>query len=322
MFRTRITELLGVQYPIIAGPMGPGISDAGLVSAVSDAGGLGILPALEYRNIKDLREEIKKIKSMTDKPFAVNITLVPFYTKISFEEWITAAIEEGVSIIETSAHNPEPYMKLLKQAGVKVIHRATRIKDIETAERAGVDAVTILGVEAGGLPGMENVTSMVRIPIAKDAVNVPVIAGGGIADARGFIAALALGAEGVLMGTRFMISKECKIHHKIKEWLLQRKENETMLIQRSVKLASRVIKTDLTERILEMEQKGVSPEELWSILEGKYDYTTGDVSNNIIGVGQVVGLIHDIPSVKEIIKGIINEARQIVARLNNITSLK
>lgn len=324
MFNTRITELLGIRYPILAGPMGPKISDAGLVSAVSNAGGLGILPALEFPNTKGLREEIKKIKSLTDKPFAVNVTLVPFYSREgSFDEYFAAAIEEGVNIIETSARSPEPYMELLKGAKVKVIHRATRTRDIKTAERVGVDAVIILGIEAGGLPGMEDVTSFVRIPIAKDAVNIPVIAGGGIADARGFVAALALGAEGVLMGTRFLASKECSIHSKIKEWLLELNENDTVLIGRSMKNTSRVVKTDFTQNILEMEQKGATPEELLAIMRSDIErnaYTTGDASRATVSAGQVVGLLDDIPSVKEIIEGIINQARLVVERLGKITA--
>ena len=324
MFNTRITELLGIRYPILAGPMGPKISDAGLVSAVSNAGGLGILPAMEFPNTKGLREEIKKIKSLTDKPFAVNVTLVPFYSRgSSFDEYFAAAIEEGVNIIETSARSPEPYMELLKGAKVKVIHRATRTRDIKTAERVGVDAVIILGIEAGGLPGMEDVTSLVRIPIAKDAVSIPVIAGGGIADARGFVAALALGAEGVLMGTRFLVSKECSIHSRIKEWLLELNENDTVLIGRGMKNTSRVVKTDFTQKILEMEQKGATPEELLAIMRSDIErnaYTTGDASQATVSAGQVVGLLDDIPSVKEIIEGIINQARLIVERLGKITA--
>ncbi len=320
MFKTRITEMLGVKYPIIAAPM-QWLSRAELVSAVSNAGGLGIIASLTFPTAEELRQEIRKTKSMTDKPFAVNVTLLPTVRAVNYEEYFRAAIEEGVNIIEISGRSPEPYMKLLKDAKVKVLHRATRIRDIRTAERVGVDAVSIVSFEAAGRPGMEDVTSLVRIPIAVDAVKVPVIAAGGIADARGFVAALALGAEAVLMGTRFLTSKECNVHPKTREWLLQAEETDTMIIQRSIKNTVRVIKTDYAQRILEMEEKGATLEELLPLISGdrgRNAYITGDVSNATISVGQVVGLIRNIPSVKEIIEGIISEAKLIGQRLHNI----
>lgn len=312
--------MFGMEYPIIAGPMGH-LSQAELVSAVSNAGGLGILVSTTHPTPKELREEIKKTKSMTDKPFGVNVTLLPTIRQVNFEEYFTVAIEEGVNIIETSGRSPEPYMKLLKDAKVKTMHRATRIRDIKTAERVGVDAVTILGFEAAGHVGMEDVTSIVKIPVAVDAVKVPVIAAGGISDARGLVAALALGADGVLMGTRFLASKECNAHPKVKEWLLQLGEADTMLIQRSIRNTDRVARTDYSQKILEMEQKGATLEELLPLLSGQRGanaYITGDISSAKVSVGQVVGLIHDIPGVKEIIEGIISEARLIVQRLHNL----
>ena len=320
MFKTRITEMLGIEYPIIAGPMAY-LSGAELVSAVSNAGGLGIIASLTFLTTEELRQEIRRTRSMTGKPFAVNVTLLPTVRPVNYEEYFTAIIEEGVNIIETSGRSPEPYMKLLKDAKVVTLHRATRTRDIKTAERVGVDAVTILGTEAAGHPGQEEVASMVRIPIAVDAVKIPVIAGGGIADARGFVAALVFGAEGVLMGTRFMASKECNMHDNVKKWLLELGEADTILIQKSIKNASRVVRTEHTEKVLEMEQKGATLEELLPLLSGqrgRNTYATGDVSGAPISVGQVVGLIHDIPSVKEIIDGIINEARLIVQRFQNM----
>lgn len=322
MFKTRITEMFGIEYPIIVGPM-QGISRAEIVSAASNAGGLGVLASVTFPTIEELRQEIRKTKSLTDKPFAVNVTLLPTAHPVNYEEYFKTAIEEGVNIIETSGRSPEPYMKLLKDAGVKVMHRATRTKDIRTAERVGADAVTILGIEAAGHPGMEDVTSLVRIPVAADAVKVPVIAAGGIADARGFVAALALGAEGVLMGTRFMLSQECNIHPKIKEWLLQLGEADTILIQRSIRNVSRVVRTEHTEKILEMEEKGATLEELLPLISGQRGrnaYVTGDFSDATMSAGQAVGLINDIPSVKEIIEGIVNEAKLIVQRLHNLTT--
>ena len=320
MFKTRITEMLGIEYPILAGPM-QWLSRAELVSAVSNAGGLGILASLTFPDCDELRQEIKKTKSLTDKPFAVNVTLLPTMRQVNYEDYFNAAIEEGVSIIETSGRSPEPYMQLLKDAKVKVMHRATRTRDIKTAERVGADAVSIVSFEAAGHPGMEDVSSVVRIPIAVDAVEIPVIAAGGIADARGFVAALVLGAEGVLMGTRFMASKECPVHPKIKEWMLELGEADTMMIERSIKNASRVVRTEHSEKILAMEEKGATLEELLPLLSGqrgKNAYATGDTSEATMSVGQVVGLIHDTPSVKEIIDGIISEAKGIIQRLQNM----
>ena len=175
MFKTRITEMFGIEYPILLGPM-QWLSRAEMVSAASNAGGLGIMASASLPTVEELRQEIRKTKSLTDKPFAVNVTLWPTARPVKYEDYFTAAIEEGVNIIETSGRSPEPYMKLLKDAKVKVMHRATRTRDIKTAERVGADAVTILGIEAAGHPGMEDVTSLVRIPIAVDAVKIPVIA--------------------------------------------------------------------------------------------------------------------------------------------------
>lgn len=321
MFKTRVTEMLGIKYPIIQGALGGGLARAELVSAVSNAGGLGMITALGHSTLKELREEIKKTRSMTDKPFAVNVSLSSVARPISYEDYFNAAIEEGVNIFETSARSPEPYMKLLKDAKVKVMHKATRTRDMRTAERVGVDIVTILGTETAAHPGEEDVTSLVRIPIVVDAVKVPVIAAGGIADARGFVAALALGAEGVLMGTRFLASKEAPAHPKVKEWLLQLQETDTILIQRSLRNTNRVARTDYTQKIWDMEQKGATPEELLPLISGRRGesvYVTGDVSSAIIAVGQSVGLIHSVLSVKEIIDGIISEAELIMQRLYNL----
>lgn len=322
MFKTKITEMLGIEYPILAGPMAY-LSGAELVSAVSNAGGLGILVSTTHPTPDELREEIKKTKSMTDKPFAVNVTLLPSARPIKYEDYISAALEEGINIIETSGRSPEPYMQLLKDAKAIVFHRATRTRDIKTAERVGAHAATIVGIEAAGHPGEEDVTSMIRIPAAVDAVNIPVIAAGGIADARGFVAALALGAEGVLMGTRFMASKECMINPKVKEWVLGLAENETMLIQRSIKNSTRVARTEYTQKIEEMEQKGATLEELLPLISGQRGsnaYETGDVSGAVMTIGQSAGLVHEVLSVKEIIDNIISEAKVITERLQKLGS--
>ena len=255
MIKTRVTEMLGIEYPIIAGPMAY-LSRAELVATVSNAGGMGIIASLSFPTIDELRQEIKKTKSLTDKPFAVNITLLPTARPVNYEDYFKTAIDEGVKIIETSGRSPEPYMQLLKDAGVITMHRATRVRDIRTVERVGVDIATIDGFPAAGHPGMEDVCTIVLVPAAVDAVNIPVIAAGGIADARGFVAALALGAEGILMGTRFMASKESIAHQKVKDWMLELKENDTMMIMRWVRNADRVVRTEHTQKMREGEWKG------------------------------------------------------------------
>jgi nitronate monooxygenase len=312
--------MFGIEYPIIQGAM-QWLSRAELVAAVSNAGGLGVISSLTFSTAKELREEIKKTKSMTDKPFAVNITLLPTIRPVNYEEYIDAAIEEGINIIETAGRSPKQYMKRLKEAKVKVMHKVARVKDAKAVEHLGMDAVTIVGFEAAGHPGMDDVTSLVLIPATVDTVKIPVIAGGGIGDARGFIAALALGAEGVVMGTRFMATKECPLPPQIRQWLLNAGETDTLIIERSIKNAARVMKTEFSQKVLEMEEKGATLEELLPLISGdrsKRSYISGDVDDTVIACGQAVGLIHDIPSVKELIDGIISEARFISQRLSKI----
>ena len=288
---------------------------------MANAGGLGIISSLSCPTTKELREEIRKTKSLTDKPFAVNVTLLPTARQVNYEEYFTAAIEGGVGIIETSGRTPEPYMKLLKEARVKVLHKIGSARHARAAERIGVDAVSVVPFEAAGHPLPDDVAASVLIPACVDVVEIPVIAAGGIADARGLVAALALGAEAVYMGTRFLSSKECNIHPEVREWLLKLSETDTMMIQRSINNQARVANTEHARKIVEMERQGVTLEELLPLLSGdrsRQAYITGDISQATISVGQVVGLIHDTPSVKEIIDGIISEAKVIIQRLHNI----
>jgi len=311
--------MLNIEYPVIQGAM-LWLSRAELTAAVSNAGGLGIISSASFPTVKELREEITKTKSLTDKSFAVNITLLPTFRPMNYETYIGAAIYEGVNIIETAGRSPEPYMKLLKDSKVTIMHKCARIRDVKTAERLGVDIVTIIGFEAGGVPGMEDVTSLVRIPLAVDTVKIPVIAGGGIGDGRGLVAALALGAEGVMMGTRFMASQECLAHPKIKEWMVQATEKDTLMINRSFNNPERVLKTALSLKTLEMEEKGATLEELLPMitgLRGKEALEEGDINKGIIACGQIVGLIHEVPSVREIIENIMNEARAVEQRLQD-----
>jgi nitronate monooxygenase len=320
MFKTRVTEMFGIEYPIIQGAM-MWLSRAELVAAVSNAGGLGIIAALTFPTAQELREEIKKTRSLTDKPFAVNITLLPTIRPRNLEEYIAVAIEEGVNIIETAGRNPRQYMKQLREGGVKVMHKVASVKAVKTAERIGVDAVTIVGFDEGGNPGMDDVTSSVLIPIAVGSVSIPVIAAGGIGDGRGLVATLALGAEGVLMGTRFMLSQECSLHPNIKQRLLEATEKDTLMIMRSINNPERVVTTNFARSVLEMEKRGTSLEELLPMIDGlrqKRALDKGDFDEAMLPCGQVVGLIHEIPTVREIIEGKVDEARLIGQRLNNM----
>jgi len=325
LFKTRITELFGIDYPIIQGALGGGLSRAGLVSAVSNACGLGMITSLNYATAEGLREEIRETKRLTDKPFAVNVTLLPTMRPVNYEEYFAAALDEGVRIIETSGRSPEPYMKMIKDAGAIIMHKVGGARHAKSAERVGVDAVSVVSFEAAGHPLPDDVASSVLIPACVNAVKIPVIAAGGIADARGFVSALALGAEGVLMGTRFTISKECSLHDKAKEWLLQLSEADTMLIHKAINNTERVVKTEFAQKILEMEEKGTPVEEILPLISGenvRNAYSTGDISDALFTVGQVVGLVHDIPSVKEIIDSIVSEASAIVQRLQDVTGTK
>jgi len=319
MLKTRITEMFGIEYPLVQGAM-LWLARAELAAAVSNAGGLGIISSATFPTVKELRQEIRQAKSLTKKPFAVNITLLPTFRPMNYEDYIEATIEEGVNIVETSGRSPGPYMKLFKDAKVKVMHKCARVRDAKAAERLGVDAVTIIGFEAGGNPGTEDVTSLVRIPIAVDAVKIPVIAGGGIADGRGLVAALALGAEAVLMGTRFIATRECMAHPEIKQCLVRATEKDTIMINRVFNNPERVLKTALSLKVLEMEEAGATLPDLLPMitgLRGKQALEEGDINQGVIACGEVVGLVRDVPSVKELVDNIISEAKAVGQRLKS-----
>jgi nitronate monooxygenase len=317
MFKTRITELLGIKYPITQGGM-MWLSRAELVAAVSNAGALGILTAFTFPTPAELAAEIKKTKALTDKPFGVNITLLPTLRPVDIDGYVNAAIDSGVKIVETAGRNPEQYMERLKTAGVKVIHKCTAVRFARTAQRIGCDAVSIDGFECAGAPGEEDVTSLVLIPLTVDAVDIPVIASGGFGDGRGLVAALALGASGINMGTRFMATQECAIHPKVKEWLVKSSERDTMFVMRSLRNTERVLRNATAEKVVEMEKRSATIEELASLLSGKRGlelYETGALDRGLVACGQVVGLVHDIPTVKELIDRIIKEAEDVASRI-------
>lgn len=308
----RFCELFGVKYPIVQGAM-QWLSVPELASAVSNAGGLGIFTAATYPDKQALKEAIRKMKSMTDKPFAVNVSLFPTPSgKEIADDYVEAIIEEGVPIVETSGRSPEKYVPVLKAAGIKTMHKVPQVRHARRVERLGVDAITVIGFEAGGHPGMADVSTSILIPKAASELKVPLIAGGGIADARGLVAALAWGADAVVMGTRFMTSKECLLHQNFKDIVIAGNENDTGMALRSINNAIRIYKHNWAFRkVQEMENRNAALEELMTVIAGRLTreyYKTGDVDKCMFTVGQCMGLINEVKSVKEIIEGIMEEA--------------
>lgn len=304
MFKTRVTEILDIEYPIIQGGM-QWVARAELVSAVSNAGGLGILSALTFPSPEELAAEIRKTRELTDKPFGVNLSFLPTLRPVNYAAYIDAILQEGVKIVETAGRSPEPYMERLKVAGAKVIHKCTSVRFARTAQRIGCSVVSMDGFECAGHPGEEDVTSLILIPQTVDSVDIPVIASGGFGDGRGLVAALALGASGVNMGTRFLASQEAPIHPRVKEWLVKSSERDTMLVMRSLRNTERVLRNATAEKVSEMEKQGATLEELAPLLSGEKElevFKTGELDRGLVASGQVVGLIHDIPTVKEVIR--------------------
>lgn len=318
MFKTKITEMLGIEYPIIEGGM-VRVGTGELAAAVSNAGGLGMISSHDYPSREQLRDEIRKTRSLTDKPFGINIGFWPALVDLDRGGLIDTAIEEGIKVIETSGRIGEDDVKGIRKGNVIHIHKVARLRDARTAERLGADAVAIVGYECGGGAPLEEITTMIQVPQAVDAVKIPVLAGGGIGDARGFVAALALGAAGVVIGTRFMLTQESMVHQSLKETLVKAQASDTVLIQRSIRIGERVIKNERAEKVLAMEEKGATLEELLPLLAGgeaaRRAWAEGDF-NTIIPCGQVIGLIHDIPTVKEMVDNIIKGAREIIGRLS------
>ncbi|MDT8447979.1 MAG: nitronate monooxygenase family protein [bacterium] len=314
--KTRLTELLGIEAPIVQGGM-MWVSRAPLVAAVSNAGGLGILTALSLPEPGLVAEEIAEIRRLTDRPFAVNLTFLPTLKPVPYEAYAEVILKAGVKIIETAGRNPEPYMALLKSAGVKVIHKCTSLKHALKAEKIGVDVVSIDGFECAGHPGEQDVGGLVLIPRVAAALKIPVIASGGIADGRGLAASLALGAEGVNMGTRFLATQEAPVHQKIKEALVAAQENETLLVERSLNNSLRVLRNQQAEKVLAMEQAGAELAELAPHLSGRLGLKAleaGEIDHFLFACGQSVGLIEDIPTCKELISRMVAEAIKIMTR--------
>jgi NADH:quinone reductase (non-electrogenic) len=319
---TRFTEMFGVDHPIIQGGM-QWVGRAELVAAVANAGALGFISALTQPTPEALRAEIARCRSLTDKPFGVNLTFLPSLKPPPYAEYRQAIIESGVKIAETAGYKPQEHVDHFQQHGVKVIHKCTSIRHALSAQRMGVDAISIDGFECAGHPGEDDTPGLILIPLAAEKLQIPLIASGGFGDARGLVAALALGADGINMGTRFMCTVESAIHQKIKERIVASDEHATELIFRSLRNTARVAKNAVSQEVVGIERKGGAKiEDLAPLVSGKRGrvvYETGDPDYGVWSVGMVQGLIHDIPTCQELISRIMLQAQALItARLGHM----
>ena len=313
--KTRITEMFGVETPIVMGGM-TGVGYGELVAAVANAGALGFITAHMFPSGEALLAEIEKTKALTSKPFGINLTLLPSINPIPYDDYREAIIASGIKIVETAGRAPVDHLPRFKEAGVKVIHKCTSARHAVTAERIGVDVISIDGFECAGHPGEDDVTIMVLLPSTCDQVKIPVIASGGMADGRSLIAALALGADGVNMGTRFMATTEAKIHQNVKQQIVNGSERDTLLINRTLRNTSRVARNAISEEVVRIQQDSTKTiedvRELVAGVRGRANVLgAGDIDGGIWTVGQSQGLIHDIPTCKELVSRIMAQAESI-----------
>ena len=312
--KTRITELLGIETPIVCGGM-MRVGTADLAAAASNAGALGVMTALTQPTLEVLEAEIARCASMTDKPFAVNLTVGVVSTEINYDDYVDVIIRSGVKIVETAGRSPEPFMERFKEAGIKVVHKCVAVRHALKAERIGVDVVSIDGFECAGHPGEQDVGGLVLFPAATQALKIPVLASGGIADGRGLAAALALGCEGINMGTRFLVTKEAPIHEGIKQKVVEMDENQTRLIFRTFNNTARVYRNTVADQVAEIEAAGGDFAQVHGLVSGANQekaWSTGDIDAGMVTVGMCGGLIHDIPTCQELVDNIVSDAEQII----------
>ena len=314
--KTRITELFGIEHPIIQGGMHY-VGFAELAAAVSNAGGLGLITGLTQRTPENLAKEIARCREMTDRPFGVNLTFLPAVTPPDYPGFVQAIVEGGVKIVETAGNNPVKVMPAFKAAGIKVIHKCTAVRHALKAESIGCDAVSVDGFECGGHPGEDDVPNMVLLPRAAEALKIPFVASGGMADARSLVAALAMGADGMNMGTRFIATEEAPVHVNVKEAIVAASELDTRLIMRPLRNTERVLNNASVQRLLEKERELGSELKFADIAEeiaGVYPaiMQRGDMDAGGWSCGMVAGLIHDIPTVKALIDRIMREAETLI----------
>ncbi|MCH1486748.1 MAG: nitronate monooxygenase family protein, partial [Alphaproteobacteria bacterium] len=316
--KTRITELFGIEHPVIQGGMHH-VGFAEMAAAVSNAGGLGIITGLTQKSPEDLANEIAKCNDMTDKPFGVNLTFLPGFANPDYPGYIEAIIAGGVRIVETAGRSPEQYMPSMKEAGIKVIHKCTSVRHSVKAQNIGCDAVSVDGFECGGHPGEDDIPNMILLPRAAEELDIPFVASGGIGNAQQLVAALALGADGVNMGTRFIATKEAPVHQNVKDALVAASELDTTLIMRPLRNTERVLKNEAVERIQAKEKElgdDIKINDIMDEVAGVYPkiMSEGDMDSGAWSCGMVAGLIHDIPSCNDLVGGMVKEAESIIAK--------
>jgi nitronate monooxygenase len=319
--KTRLTELLGIASPIICGGM-MRVGTADLAAAVSNAGALGVMTALTLPTPEELEAEIARCRSLTDKPFAVNLTVGVVASEINYDDYVDVIVNSGVKIVETAGRSPEPFMDRFKAAGIKVIHKCVAVRHALKAERIGVDVVSIDGFECAGHPGEQDVGGLVLFPAATQALKIPVVASGGIADGRGLAAALALGCDGINMGTRFLVTQESLVHADIKRAVVDMDETQTRLIFRSFKNTARVYRNSVADKVAEIESTGGDFSEVHELVSGGNQYkawTSGDIDAGMVTVGMSGGLINDIPTCKELVQTIVADAERVIG--NRLVSI-
>ena len=325
--KTKITEMLNIEHPIIQGGMHY-VGFAELAAAVSNAGGLGTITGLTQKTPEDLANEISKCNDMTEKPFAVNLTFLPTVTAPDYPAYVKAIIEGGVKVVETAGRNPVQVLPYLKDAGIKVIHKCTSVRHALKAQDIGCDAVSVDGFECGGHPGEDDIPNMILLPRAADELEIPFVSSGGQADARSLVASIAMGADGMNMGTRFMCTTEAPIHQRVKDAIVAASELDTRLIMRPLRNTERVLNNKAVERVLAVEKEKGSKIQFEDILEdvaGVYPKVMidGDMDIGAWSCGMVAGLVHDIPTCKELIDRIMAEAEQIIqSRLKYMLEFK
>ncbi len=315
MIQTRFTNTFSIEHPIVQGGM-QNVGIAELVSAVANAGALGFLTALTQPSPEALTAEITRTRGMTDKPFGVNLTILPTLKPVPYDEYAQAIAESGVKIVETAGNNPQPFLTGFQAAGIKVIHKCTSVRHAIKAESIGCDAVSIDGFECAGHPGEDDIPGLILIPCAADQIHVPMIASGGFGDARGLVAALALGADGINMGTRFMATREAPIHDNIKQQLVNASERDTALIFRTLRNTARVFKNQIAEEVRTIEARGDATiddiKHLVAGERGRVALKSGETNGGVWSAGMVAGLIHDVPTCRELVTRIMTEAETLI----------
>jgi nitronate monooxygenase len=314
--KTKITEMFGIEHPIIQGGM-HFVGFAELAAAVSNAGGLGLITGLTQRTPELLANEIRRCREMTNKPFGVNLTFLPTVSSPDYPGYIRAIIDGGVKAVETAGNNPQKWMPMLHEAGIKVIHKCTSVRHALKAEAIGCDAVSVDGFECGGHPGEDDVPNFILLPRAAESLKIPFVASGGMADGRSLVAALALGADGMNMGTRFIATKEAPVHENVKQAIVAASELDTRLVMRPLRNTERVLRNSATDRLLAKEVAlgaNLKFDDIMEEVAGVYPriMQQGDMEAGVWSCGMVAGLIHDIPSVKELIDRIMLQAEEII----------